>query len=198
MASEIEIANSALRKVGADTITSFDQGSPSANFMDDRFDETRNELLRLHYWNFATKRAQLARESTAPAFEYTYFYTRPSDWVRTVRAFDNDAGTGHFDYREENGKIACNSEQVFLAYIYLCEDPNAMTADFREALAWRLALDVAPSLANSAGMFDRMQMGFEAALMAAKSADALANRSRGLPRGSWVTSRSRSQASWPE
>lgn len=198
MPSEIDIANSALRKIGAETITSLDQGSPSANFMDDRFDEARNELLRMHPWNFATKRAELAREETAPAFEFTYFYTLPADWMRTLYAFDNDAGVGHFDYAEENGKIAANSEQVFLLYVYRCEDPNLMTADFREALAWRLAMDAATGLANSAGLFDRMAEGFERTLAAAKSTDAQSHRARPLPRGSWVTSRSRSQASWPE
>src|SRR3990172_10813312 len=124
MASEIEIANSALRKIGADTITSFDQGTPSANFMDDRFDGARDELLRLHPWNFATKREELAREATAPEFEFNYFYTLPSDWIRSNGVFDSDAGIRGVLYSEEDNKIACNAEQVFLKYVYQCTDPN--------------------------------------------------------------------------
>lgn len=197
MASEVGIANSALRKVGAKVIVSFTDGTPSANFISDRYATARDELLRLHPWNFATKRAELARSSDVPAFEFSYFYTLPTDWIRTLNAFDSDAGTGSLNFKEESGTIAANSEDVFLHYVYKVTDPNVMTSDFREALSCLLAMDAATSLASSNALYDRMEKAFETRLMTAKSTDAMANRGGPFPKGTWVTRRSRSQSGWP-
>jgi hypothetical protein len=197
MASEVGIGNSALIKIGKATIVSFDEGSPGANFINNRYTDCRDELLRMHPWNFAMARAALARLAEVPAFEYSYFYQLPTDWMRTIGAFDNDTGKGHLDYQEEDGMLATNAESVYLKYVYKVTDPNAMTPDFREALAYRLAIDGAISLASSNTMHDRMKLRFDDALITAKSTDALANRATPLPRGSWVTRRSRAQSSWP-
>ena len=198
MTSTVDIANSALRKIGAGIITSFSQVTPSANFINDRYDECRLELLRGHNWNFAKKRALLGRLSDEPAFEFNYFYQPPDDWVRTVRVHDNDTGKGHIAYQEEGNRIAANSEDVYLLYIADVIDPNLMTPDFREALAFRIAMDGAVSLAASNALFDRMAGSFDNAILKASSTNAFGDRAQPLPRGSWVTSRSRSQSSWPE
>lgn len=198
MASEVGIANSALRKIGAKVITSFDDGSPSANFISDRYEDARDELLRMHPWNFAVKRDALARLTDAPEFEFTYYYALPDDWLRTLGVFDNDAGTGVTPYQEETNKIAANTEQIYLRYVARIKDPNEMPPDFRETLACLLAMDAAINLANSGAFYDRMKDAFDQRLMTAKSTDALANRGGRLARGSWVTRRARSQVDWPE
>lgn len=200
MASEISIANAALRKIGnKQKIGSFDEGTAPANFMADRYAELRDDLLRVHPWNFATKRASLAQLAAVPAIEFDHTYQLPSDWLRTIEVFDNDAGTGTVAYREENGTILCSAEAVWLRYIYQATDPNKMTADFRDLLAIKLAIEAAVDIAGSATLSDRMEKRYEEKLIEARSTDAISDRPGRLPRGSWATSRyrdGRRERSW--
>lgn len=190
--SEVDIANSCFRKVGAKVkIGSFDEGTPAANFADDRYAELRDTLLRGHNWNFAVKRAKLAQLTTDPAFEFEHAYALPDDWMRTIKAFDNDAGVGSMEYREEDGKILASREEVWLLYVYEVTDPNKMTPDFREALAYAMAVEAAIDIVGSRSLSETMERRAEAALLKAKSTDGMADGPKRLPRGSWVTDRFR-------
>ena len=118
MASDTSIANQAMRMLKANRITSLTDGSNNANAANDVFAEVREELLRSHAWNFATKRQKLAQLSTVPVFEFDNAYALPSDWIRTVSVHDNDAGAGTVLYREEEiddqGVILSSAAGTFL------------------------------------------------------------------------------------
>jgi hypothetical protein len=190
--SEVDISNSCFRKIGVrQKIGSFDEGTPAANFAADRYEELRDELLRAHSWNFAMKRAALAQVATDPVFEYDRAYQLPSDWLRTVRVFDNDAGAGYIDYREEDGKILASREALWLLYVYEVTGPNAMTPDFREALAYKMAIEAAVDLVGSRNLSETMEVRFEKSFVKAMGTDAQSDGPRRLPRGTWVTRRFR-------
>lgn len=61
MATDVQIANLALRRLGANTITSLTDGSRNATVVNDVYTLLLYELLRSHPWNFATRRAALAQ-----------------------------------------------------------------------------------------------------------------------------------------
>lgn len=190
MPSAVDIANRALRKLGATRITSFTDGSPNANTASEFYDEARDDILRGHPWNFASARVKLARASTTPAVGFDYAFQLPTGWLRTVRVFDNDDGIGPPPpYREEGDAILASVEDLWLLYVESVEDPNRMTADFREALACRLAAEMAIPLANSNTLSDLMQDRYERALRIAKSSDAIGDHPRPRPSGSWVRRR---------
>ncbi len=193
MASETDIINVALRRVGASRIASRTDGSESANVADDIYDEVRNELLRAHPWNFATKRKKLAQSSTTPTFEFDHAYPLPSDWLRTISVSDNDAGYGTLLYRSEligtQHAIVTSADDVWLRYVFQVTDPNLMTSSFRTALAFALARDFAISLASSNTLHDRMEIKAERFLNRARSNDALGAPPELRPRGSWAASR---------
>ena len=157
MPSETDVCNVALRLVGAKTVTSLSDGSDNAGVLDDIYTETRDDLLSSHPWNFATKRVQLARISTAPAFEFDYAYALPSDWLRTVSVHDNDAGHGTVLYRAEQvagqSAIVSSSDSIYLRYVSRVTDPNLMSSDFRRALALSLARDISIPLSVSNTMY---------------------------------------------
>ena len=193
MASEVGIANSCFRKIGSkNKIGTFDEGTAAANFASDRYAELRDELLRSHPWNVATKRAKLAKLSTGPTVpaDWNYFQL-PSDHLRTVQIFDNDAGVGSVQYYEEDGKISAGREELWTTYIFQLTDPNQMTPDFREALAYKMAVEAAIDLVASRALSERMEDRFDKALLKATSTDAQSDGPRQLPRGSWVTERFR-------
>ena len=61
----------------------------------------RDDLLRSHTWNFATKRAKLAPSATPPASGFDNQFRVPSDFLRIVDVSDNDAHTGNVYYKLE-------------------------------------------------------------------------------------------------
>lgn len=193
MASEVSIANSAFRKVGVGTITAFDTGTAAANFASDRYAELRDELLRSHNWNFAKKRAKLAQLTTGPVVPNGWNYFQlPDDWVRTIEIHDNDAGVGVVEwYHEDNKRISAGREELWATYVRCVTDPNAMTPDFREALAYAMAVEAAIDLVNSRTLSETIATRYDTKLLIAKGNDAQGDGPRALPRGTWVTQRFR-------
>lgn len=190
MATEVGIVNSALIKVGVKKlIISFDEGTPGANLASARYTEIRDELLRGHPWNFATARAKLARLSTTPNHEWAYEYSLPSDWLRTMWISGNEDGTANTDYREEGGKIVSDSTELWMKYIRREIDPNVMTPDFRELIAFKLASEAAINISNSTTLAEAMDAKFNKAWIKATSVDSLGDRPGRMPAGSWTTSR---------
>ena len=202
MASETDIANAALTKIGASTITSFSDGSKNANRIAIQYPFVRDDLLRRHNWNFSTKRLKLAQSATAPASEFDYAYPLPSDWIRTINVSDSDEGVTGLIYREEivamQRCLLVNADQVYLRYVADVTDPNAMPPDFKWALVVSLARSVAVSIANSNTMEDQLRSEAEIALNRAKSSDGMGASPEQRPRGSWATSRNGSyRNTWP-
>src|SRR3990167_5505093 len=189
-----DVVNKSLRLIGASSITSLDDGSTSANAADDIYTELRDELLRSHPWNFATKRQKLAQSATTPEFEFDYAYPLPSDWLRTMSVHDNDAGHGTILYRMETindtqRAIITSSDAVYLRYVYRVTDTNMMTPDFRAVLAASLARDLAIALTSSNTLYELMVEKADKLLAKARSTDALGSFPELRPRGSWAAAR---------
>lgn len=195
MPSETDIVNGALRLVGGSRITSLTDGSKNANVANDLFDELRDDLLRSHPWNFATKRKKLAQSGTSPVFEFDHAYPLPSDWLRTISVHNNDAGTGTVLYRVEQvagqAAIVTSSDDIWLRYVARVSDPNLMSTDFRRALQLALARDLAVPIAASNTLQDSLGKQAERVLARARSNDGLGAFPERRPRGSWVESRHR-------
>lgn len=193
MATEVGVANAALRRLGANIIASFTEGTKSANCATEFYEETRDGLLRVHNWNFATKRVKLAQLATAPVFGYDHSYALPADWIRTVSVHDNDAGVGIIEFKEENqdgqNVLVTSSDDVYLRYVARVEDPNMMPPDFRKALSRELASAMALDLTKSNTIKEQCEKESEVLVRRAKSADALGSSPERRPSGSWAGSR---------
>jgi hypothetical protein len=191
--SETDIVNRALRLLKAQRITSLTDGSNNANQANDVFTQVRDDLLRSHNWNFATKRAKLAQNSTDPTFEFENAFTLPADWLRTVTVHDNDAGTGTVLWKEEEvagvGVISSSADELWIRYVYRVTDINRMAADFQTALAYELAISL-PGISNlPASREAELEKRAKGKLRKAKHSDAAGSFPERRPAGSWVTVR---------
>lgn len=189
MASTVGICNSGLIKLGATTIMSLTEGSRNANLCLEQYDKLRDDLLRSHNWNFAIRRAKLARLSAAPAYGFAHAWQLPVDALRTVAVHDNEAGSGAVRYRIEGRRLLADADALWLRYIARIEDPNEMDVSFREALAWRLAIDFALPITQSASTQKDAEDGFRRALLRARSVDAIEDFPEEAPESDWVTLR---------
>lgn len=193
MTSTTDVVNSALRLVGGSRISNLTEGTPHADVANDIYDDLLDDLLRSHFWNFATKRFKLAQFVTTPAFGFDHAYATPVDWIRTVSCHaDADARTPIF-FREElidnMRAIVTSADDVYMRYIARITDPNLWAGDFRRAVVIALTRDLAVPVASSNKLKDEYTKEFRRVLARAKSADAMGSSPEVRPRGSWVTRR---------
>lgn len=192
--AEVDIANSALVKLGEKRLVSLSEGTELANLCNEQYTKKRDELLRSHVWNFATERVQLARSARVPAFEFEYQYPLPADFLTLIKLSSDDAGHSQPRYRLAHditdGRVAlCDAESVYLEYVAQITDTNRMPPDFRETLAYFLAADIAGAVTNSNTLVQLMAEFGEKWLRRAKSADSIEQYPERRPYGTWVTSR---------
>jgi len=138
MASTVDICNGALNQLGATTILSLTEDSKNARLCNSRYTQVRDGLFRTHPWNCLQKRVELAADTTAPAWGFSYAYTLPADCLRLLRILDYDS-----NYKVEGRKILSNTETMKILYISRVTDPNEYDESLREILSSALGSDIA-------------------------------------------------------
>lgn len=94
MASALDIVNSGLIQAGEAELSALGDGTTVSDKADALYTAVRDDMLRSHTWNFATKRLKLAPSATEPVSEFDYQFRLPSDFVRIVEVSDSSAGGG--------------------------------------------------------------------------------------------------------
>mgnify|MGYP003981927147 FL=1 len=138
MASTVDICNGALNQLGATTILSLTEDSKNARLCNSRYTQVRDGLFRTHPWNCLQKRVELAADTTAPAWGFSYAYTLPADCLRLLKILDYDS-----NYKVEGRKILSNASSMKILYIGRITDPNEYDELLRETLSASLAADIA-------------------------------------------------------
>ena len=189
MASVIGICNSALVKLGASTIVSLTEGTKNANLCNEQYDKVRDALLRAHPWSFAIARAKLAQLAVTPTFGWDHAYQLPADFLRVVAVYDNDDGVGTVPYAVEGRTLLSDADDLYLRYVRREDDPNRFDALFREALAFRLAADLAIPIVQSNTLAERMTALADRMARKARAADSIEDYPERMPDGAWLTAR---------
>ena len=181
MPSVVDICNEAMDLLGAATITSLTENSKEARLCNRRFDTVRDAVLRSHPWNTAVTRAEIARDSTAPAFGFTYQYTMPTDpYCLRVLSFWNsnvDNEVAAYDsqvmYKIEGRKILSNEDTCKITYIGRVTDTEQFDSMLSNTIAHRLAAETAYAITGSTTVAQQMQALYEQRLREARSMDGM-------------------------
>lgn len=203
MASEVDVANRALSKLGADRITAMTDNTKGARAMLARFSLLRDAELEAHPWRFAIKRAELPALSTAPVYGYARAFQRPADDLRPLMAggYPVDSRMVGVMVRTGRGMVQPIYEIVGrtietdlsapLEYDYVRQVTNAgdFPALFVEALACRLAMDACEELTQSQTKKDDAKQMYRAAIQEARRVNALYLVPARRTPGPWITSR---------
>lgn len=170
MASKVSICSNALLMLGAQTINSLTEGTDRALLAANLYDSTRDDVLRSHPWNCATKRVILAPEATAPAFGYGASFILPSDWLRTLEV-------GEFgyelDYKTENGRILADTNALPLRYVFRNDQESTWDAMLVKAMELRMAAEMAYAITSSASMADLMFNKLQQHMKQARAVDGM-------------------------
>lgn len=190
MAGKTEICNLALMRLGTGPIESLDDTSKEARALKNCFELARDIVLRGHPWNFAGKRAALARLSAVPAFGYAYAFQLPVDQLRVLGLVDESGKIDPtLDYQIEGNLLLTNQTSASIRYIEKVTDPGRWDALFCSALSARLASEVAYHLTGSAAMKKQMMNEYLVELGQARSIDAQENPPEVYETNPWMDER---------
>jgi hypothetical protein len=170
--SDVQIVNSALRRLGDDPITALTDDSERARLMNAIYSLQRDAVLRAHPWKFAVKRTSLAADSAAPSWGPGKAYTLPPEALRvlTTKAWE--------DTREpwvvEGRKILTDAgAPLYLKYVARITDPTQYDSMFAETLSARLAAVAAYPITGNRTTADAQWQLYLLALTEAKTFDGL-------------------------
>lgn len=114
--SAVSICSNALLLLGDNPIDSFDVDNNRTRLVANLYEQKRDMVLRLHPWNCATKRVILSPDTAEPEFGWTYQFTLPDDWARTVSVGEDEESPD--DYAIEGRKILMDTNVCYLRYIW--------------------------------------------------------------------------------
>jgi hypothetical protein len=178
----VEIANRAITFLGGDTISSLDDDTKEGRACKRLYEQTRDQLLRDHPWNFAVKRASLAANTTAPEYEYTNAFDFPDGTLRIL-----DVETAE-EWAVEGRQIVTDAAAPLqIVYIERVTDPNLFDAKFIEAYALRLAADIAYDITASQTVATNAETKYSSSLQEARLIDA--QESLSASEQSWLDAR---------
>jgi hypothetical protein len=155
-----QICNLALARVGDDAsqITSLPETvsskySKEANLCYKFYGVSLQEVLRMHTWNCAKKRAKLARLSTAPTFGFSYQYSLPVDCARPLELHSTSDTSRLIRYNVEwlveGRNILSNIEDAWLLYVSNMADLTNADSLFIKVLYMTLAAKLAYPLTEN-------------------------------------------------
>ncbi|MBI1406170.1 MAG: hypothetical protein GC145_08605 [Caulobacter sp.] len=190
-ASQTAIGNAALGKLGQGAVLSFDDPDDRARWLKSRFGEVRDLCLRANRWHFAMARARLSVEATAPAFGYQRQFPLPSDCLRLaeVGGVAFEAG-GAAAYALEGGRILTDAAAPLdIRYVRCVEDVAAWDPLFAEAVACRLASELAEKLTQSSGKREAALRDYQLSLREAFRVNAIEAAPETTVDGGWLLAR---------
>lgn len=170
MTSAVQICSNALLMLGGQTISDFEeaQSSDRGRLAANLYPMARNFVLRSHPWNCATKRVILNPEAATPAFDYTYQFVLPGDWVRTLQVGYEGCP---IEYKHEGRRLLANENVLPLRYVWRNE--NEGTWD--DLLIWAMTNVMRGIMANpitaSTGLEQLIQQELNPILQQARAVD---------------------------
>jgi len=143
MPSKVDICNRALATLGDARISSLSEDSPQARLCNVIYDEVRENVLSDHPWNCVTKRARLARSTTAPVYQYAYRYALPTDCLRVLSVYEAP------EYQIEGKFLVTDSDDVYVLYVADVDDPNQYIPALREVISLMIAAKLTYTVTQS-------------------------------------------------
>jgi hypothetical protein len=170
MASEVEISNLALSHLGdSATVASLSppEGSAQAERCARFYPLARDVMQEDFNWSFCVRRKMLALVADWNSGKWAYAYAAPSEMIRPISISLADASSDQVDsFGTQTGApfqmestdtgqlvILTNLPDAELRYTVKVSDSTKFSAQFVEALSWRLASMLAgPIIKGDAGM----------------------------------------------
>lgn len=151
--SETSLCNMSLGRIGAKRINDIGDAAdtkPEAVQCRLHYEQTRDALLRSHWWRFASARATLARDVPTPDFEWDYQFSLPNNFLRMKKPYEgySSAYPLIYTYELEGKKLLTNETTMEIKYIRKVTDVTEFDPLFVEVLILALAIKLSMPLSK--------------------------------------------------
>ncbi len=168
--TDIDICSNALIRVGASSISSFDEATAEAEVAKNLYNIIKNSLISSYPWNFSLKQARLNKLSFVPQADFRYAYLLPNDCLRVVSC-GNDAKSRGLEYVINGKSLYSNVDNAIISYVADIKE-DVMPSFFVELLIGKLASDFCIALTESTSRADFLNKRYEDDFKRAKLLDA--------------------------
>lgn len=145
--TKVQIANMALRMMGASRIESLTENEPQAQAINDVYELSRKELLRALPWRFAINYVELANTGNTPILHWSQEYQLPQDVIKVLCLNDPKA---NWPFEIVGDKLLCDDSTAKIKYIQNIEDTSKFDVSFAQAFASLLASKTAKTITGQA------------------------------------------------
>jgi hypothetical protein len=190
--SEVDICNIGLSRLGNGLqISSLTENIKAARLCNLNYTTIRDAALRAHPWNFAIRRAVLAQDATAPAFEFSYRYALPDEPAYCLKIIRTSMEADGYpdDYRIEGRFLLSNEGSVSIEYIARITDVAQYDSQFVDVLAQMIAAELCAPLTENATMTKMLWDIYKAKLPESRTSDAQEGTPRSFIADAWISAR---------
>jgi hypothetical protein len=149
MASDTQICNLALLRLGAASITSLTDNTPEAKLCNILFDDMVDEVIMEGSWSSTIKRVALVKTTNTPAYGFTDEFQLPTSPFCLKVLEINEATTGTYDFRIEGDKLLANVSTVSIKYVARLTNTGEFDPMLKRAIVSRLAAELAYPITGS-------------------------------------------------
>jgi len=170
MNTKLDVINAALMKVGLPLAASLDDADWNASSI---FDSVAEQALRSFPWGFAMRYAVLQAGTPMPSFGFKHAYKMPTDCLRII-----DVRPGE-DLRAPKARFTISGKMVYsnvspcnARYVARDLEPANWPTDFADAVAARIAAEIANLSAQTMTMTPGLIQLYQLSLAQAQAVDA--------------------------
>lgn len=192
----VSICNQALGWLGADSINDFSDPTREAQLCSENFDNLRDAVLEAREWTFAVRRLTLTPMVLSPVYGYENQFLLPDNVLRVLNIPTSegtfgglpalaggagaDSSQGLQDWRVESidagNVIVANVDRIRVRVIWRVTNETIWSSMYVQALAARIAADLAMPLVNSRALQADMWKLYDAKLRDAATMDGMQGR----------------------
>ena len=186
--SPIDICARALILIGADPITSFNDGTTEALVSVNMYEDVARAALVNSRWRFSTNQAVLNLLSAAPTGRYDRAYQLPTDLLMLHAVTVQDLP---IEYQIYGSKVFADTDPndvVIADYTYRAEEED-WPSYFTLAVEYALAVVFATSIARDSNLASLMKTQATEAMAKARSLDSQQQTARKLVTSRFISER---------
>ena len=186
--SAIDICNRGLIFIGAEPITSFDDGTTEASVAANVYEDVVPSSLCNARWRFATNQQTLNRLTAAPTARYDLAYQQPNDTLIIHAITVNDNPIEYQIYGDMIYADTSTTDTVVADYTFR-QTEEFFPSYFIMAVAYGLTQVFATSIARDGSLTQTMATLADRAMLKARSVDSQQQTTRKLLTGRFVQNR---------
>lgn len=186
--SPIDICSRALILIGAEPITSFEDGNTEALVAVNMYEDIARASLVNTRWRFATNQAVLNRLSEAPTGRYQKAYQLPSDMLMLHAVTVQDLPIEYQTYGNKVYSDTSDNDTLIADYTFRAEE-DTWPSYFTIAVVYSLSIVFATSIARNSNLAGIMADQAQITMAKARNLDSQQQTSRKLVTSRFITER---------